>query len=554
MMGPPKRLFVAVSTGQNIANLPPILEFAGQGDLVLWLESPTASSQRWTEPAMTILKRFGIQSLPPVLLPPQIDVSSWKESLASHLAHCSARKLHPVLVLNGGHKLMAVALVELWRGFRPTLLYGYDRPAALGRSDDLINLHFEVAPYRAHRLDLPDILSASGYVIHSAPRYGRVYAATPSPDALPLPKTCYDLDTAPNSSDKRNSQPPPAPRWVPLTSRVSDTELQSAISQLPAEIRQWEKSVIPFMMVNSSPSEQMYENLYQATVKVLRSIPAFPAMDFANFKDLASGMVSPSELQQWKRQIDQLLCPKKPGNIEGKSVRTTQQRKRQIDELLCLRKGHNQRIQELLAPRRCKVFRQVCSLVRVLDNCPPKADMSLHVRSEDRPLGEQFELAVAKRVVHLASQPPHDQVVQSVWVGVKVGREVNPCEVAAELDVLLVLKNGILIHVECKTGTWERKDIDARIANLKRLGSLSARLAVCTPMFTHAPKHLDDNLQRMHENRMRLEKTPDIHYIPYTLPNQPRRYIARNSSSEDVYEVGTFEEAFAELLKEYVLR
>ena len=40
-----KQLFVVVSTGQNVANLPPLLEHAREGDEVLWIESEAAREQ-----------------------------------------------------------------------------------------------------------------------------------------------------------------------------------------------------------------------------------------------------------------------------------------------------------------------------------------------------------------------------------------------------------------------------------------------------------------------------------------------------------------------------
>ena len=42
-----RKLFIAVSTGQGIANVPPILEHAEAGDSVLWIESPMAKALGW---------------------------------------------------------------------------------------------------------------------------------------------------------------------------------------------------------------------------------------------------------------------------------------------------------------------------------------------------------------------------------------------------------------------------------------------------------------------------------------------------------------------------
>jgi hypothetical protein len=62
---------------------------------------------------------------------------------------------------------------------------------------------------------------------------------------------------------------------------------------------------------------------------------------------------------------------------------------------------------------------------------------------------------------------------------------VRDGQVLAQFDVLLVLKNGILWHLECKTFTTHQKDLDARLFTLQRAGSQLARMAVCAPLLTH---------------------------------------------------------------------
>ena len=49
---------------------------------------------------------------------------------------------------------------------------------------------------------------------------------------------------------------------------------------------------------------------------------------------------------------------------------------------------------------------------------------------------------------------------------------------------MLVLKNGILWHLECKSASAKAKDLDARLLNLQKAGSLRAEMAVCGPLLT----------------------------------------------------------------------
>ena len=62
-----------------------------------------------------------------------------------------------------------------------------------------------------------------------------------------------------------------------------------------------------------------------------------------------------------------------------------------------------------------------------------------------------------RRVVEWVD-PHAAAAVQSVWVDVGIARQDSPGICTIQLDVLLVLKNGILLHLECKTATAEQQN------------------------------------------------------------------------------------------------
>src|SRR5262249_11028702 len=96
-------------------------------------------------------------------------------------------------------------------------------------------------------------------------------------------------------------------------------------------------------------------------------------------------------------------------------------------------------------------------------------------------IGTAFENAVARRVYCWLEAAKHP-AVQSAWRNVKVYRgEPDP---VAQLDVVLVLKNGLLLHLECKSFTVDLKDLNSRLYVLQQAGSLGARMAVCAPVLT----------------------------------------------------------------------
>jgi hypothetical protein len=499
MLERPQHLFVVISTGQNVANLPPILEISREGDRVLWLETKEASSERWTQPAMDVLKQFDLVNLPPVQLPSRIDANAWREIVRPYGELCHRDNLQPVLVLNGGHKLITLTLYEVWRPYQPVLVYGFDRPAGISVSTCGDAHSFSPRPYQTHALDLPHILLTNGYTIHSNLIYGciyRAYSAGQSPKILE------------QQGDESLTQ-----RWTPLLSLIPTDHVEQIFRNCsPQQLDGWLRSLKPFLTLRREPTEQMFESLYHATVNIVRGHPPLKDLEIASYKDLYPGLVSEEKLYHWKQGLLAIVRAPRKKPTPGKKP-------------------------ALSADQRLQVLEHVCSLIHVAEN-----------------LGARFERLVAQRVVDLVcKEPSYGAIVQSVWMGVKVSPISDPGTVVAELDVLLVLKNAILIHIECKAGIWDKKDLDARIANLKRIGSSIARFCVCAPMFTQRIADIPVNLVRMHHTRIQLEGQREVYYLPYTRAGQPRHYTVPDETGElRQYEVSTFEEAFDRLLRSYM--
>jgi len=97
-------------------------------------------------------------------------------------------------------------------------------------------------------------------------------------------------------------------------------------------------------------------------------------------------------------------------------------------------------------------------------------------------IGASFERAVARRARAWVERTRHT-AVQSVWTDVIVARDRTPHEQDVQFDVLLVLTNGVLIHLECKSAEVDVPDLDRRAFRLKEAGSQLARLVVVLPLY-----------------------------------------------------------------------
>jgi len=116
-------------------------------------------------------------------------------------------------------------------------------------------------------------------------------------------------------------------------------------------------------------------------------------------------------------------------------------------------------------------------------------------RTTEKRLGSFFEECVAYRLIQFLNERQHFQnVISEIWFNVKI---LNPLanasseNVDAELDICIVLKNGILVPIECKTyDTTDEKDFNSRINKLKQAGGLYGRYYVCLPFFPHVERKI----------------------------------------------------------------
>lgn len=173
-----QQLFVLVASQQAVASLPPVLELANPGDQAVWLESPQARENRWSEGAGQVLQRHGLRLLPPVGIAKINDPFSIAHACKPIVRLCREQGMRPVIVANGGTKLTLFGPHSAFYELEPTIVYGADRPAELWIFPRAFRQAPEVQAYLKHTLDLEDILVASG---HLATRGQRIWPSDETP-------------------------------------------------------------------------------------------------------------------------------------------------------------------------------------------------------------------------------------------------------------------------------------------------------------------------------------------------------------------------------------
>jgi len=463
-----RRLFLAVTSGQNVANVAPILEAgsADRGDAVVWLSSPFAAQRGWTTGPSDVLRQRGFAVLPERELPDApADAAA---ALRALLNETATSAFEPVLIANGGTKPTSLALNAHIEARRPlALIYQQERPAEWWDMPEGIAGARHIRKFSQSRLTLSEVLACSGHVIAHEPGAD---AQRFWPDETDLGRDGYGLD-------------------FEATARAHDDAMHR--QSLLAEAHENADTVITLdqaVAAEASALKGFLVTLFQA----VNAIPEVPHRD-----DLAG--------------------------------------------LLRLSEPHMERLRPVFT-----TAQRAAAAVR-------KAGLGL-AGGVDDPLGPRLERAVARRVRTLLAEKDGHLPVNEAWLNVRIAHRSAPHTVVQELDIALVLANGILLALECKTHVADklRKDLDARALNLQRAGSSPARLMLCFPLYTPFLDRAWFSLQ----HRIRREYGgAGEGYLPFTLPGQPEVYDWNSADGQtERVAAHTFEAHLGKLLAPYVSR
>ncbi len=186
-----RNLFIAVSTGQGVANLPSILHFAEANDHVVWLESPWAAKEGWSVGPSRILKNRGLSAsrypVSDLMIPGLV-----REVALRSVQKVKNEKFENIyIILNGGPKLVPIGLTEagktLAKEYQVTYLYGDDKPVRIRQYHDfLTDTTPQFIPYHSSRmLSLPEIVSINGRKIQKT---GKIWYPSTPPSSYETPR------------------------------------------------------------------------------------------------------------------------------------------------------------------------------------------------------------------------------------------------------------------------------------------------------------------------------------------------------------------------------
>ena len=501
-------LFIAVATGQNVANIPPILGIGKARDSVLWILSPKAKEARYHEGASKVLQKRGFKILPSIDVS---DINNPRDIIlkAPEIKKISANYGHAYVVLNGGQKLTPIPLLAMSRGKdaipRATFLYGQAQPAELWAINP-DNFEISVISYDKEKaLTLTEFLSINNYSIQD------------TESAFMFWKSGNGITPAPPSKHKYPNRFEDINRLHSLhfiASKLPDGKfprLSFDIWKMVAEkkiFERWKNSALSFLKKN------IHINSEEALLK-----------SFENLHDLSIEMWMIKEMMPEYARIDHSkhILPAIKNAL--KTIASLGDK----HALRSLYKGLGNAYESVIKDH----FRSMYGI------CSP-----------DSILGPAFESAVRERVSAWLKKNDEMIPITEAWSNVCIGKNKIP---EAEIDIGLLLSNGVLIHLECKAANAPVKELDARLANLHEAFSQLSELYLVSPAYTQAANeewfiHIENNVWK------KLENSKKVKLMKFTLPGQPRTYTRQNNavSAEYSLEIPPFEDYLNAMISSYL--
>lgn len=464
-------LFIIVSTGQNLANLPPLLEMAKKNDEVLWIESAASRNGNWSEGARRVISDHGLVSRPE-----QVEIANLNNpteiiACLHPIIHAISKNKRILFIANGGPKLTPLGVLQACSGLNVEILYGETNPVGYYLLPSQLENNPGVLEYKNHRLDLIDILHSYNYLF--------------SP-----------------------SDPKPLQLWPNPTQTTDLSDIYG---------------------LNEKETIRLHDHLYGITLAHIgnndKKSPRFADLE----KVVQAGRLN-DPATGWKNQI--------------------------VSSLLALKYSLHYTTHQANILKNEKFLTQLPIIYNSTVSLSDKLRSAIIQMNADntgnlanRDIGKRFENGVGFRVVNwIAHNQQSHQAIQSVWQNVSVCRKADESIKVAEWDVLIVLKNGILLNIECKSfTTTPLKELDARLLNLKEMGS-EAKMIVCFPFYTRYVDRPWFNISHIFKNK--LKKMP---YLPFTFPGQPESYVVQLGETTVEDSCPSFEDQLGRILKPYCL-
>lgn len=455
-----ERYHFVVSTGQNVANLIPLLELAKPDEPIIILSSSMTETTGLSRRLQKILgdKGYYRTTILPVSDEDVLNYHRLKDSVMKYFSDLSPDEVY--FYLNGGQKIAALAINDAFGDVPVRFVYMDGKKTQISIVYDSQTIHRPVQT----AIQLKEVLALNESKVGKGQRIyfdGQFdYVSEFSEKILAF---AYDEDFA--------------------------AELLTLIQQLNRK----------FSLSNHPLKDKAYFNWLKQTSLNYRSEQIeFITREVQNTitRILHSGMRHRAQRDKIVHETRQRIVNK----IESLVDWAISLPKNQYDIFL-------------------KFIKEPVLLPAATRTLFEKHGLKLPENIKGFPLGKFFEAATTFRFIRFLKENPQSlKSISEIWVNVEFQGQNNPGKASGEYDILILLRNGVLISLECKSFDFEEKDLFARIARLTRRGGLLSELWVGLPLFT--TERFQDLLKKQFSVFLNLLGL-GIPIIPFTLEGQP---------------------------------
>ncbi len=493
------KLFVAIATGQNVANLPPIINIGIKGDDVLWIVSETALQQNWLNGSNRVLQKRGFTILESLTISNELMVQPFKlmEIFLNTVYRMSLNNKEIVFVMTGGQKtaVMGIVLALLQRDLNFKLVYQDIKPVKLWVTNKK-KLNFEP-------LDINEALSLEELL--------EVY----------------------NFSKKDNTYKEPIQLFPEFDLNLSEEE-KIAYQQYI------ENSEISFLLF------QIFSKFSKNKNNLKMNFP-LPQHLYEQFQ---------IQIRHWfHKSFYNIIYPfnKLKKNITDveylkKNMGTLKNEEREKKIFFLMYKLFRDLLSRYQDDQLYfKIEPYMANLLREAGWIDEKCNNNIRKNNLRRRIGEFFEKMVAFRLIQFIK---NDQAIQNIiseiWLNYPVRRKDDEYREFMEGDIFIVLKNATIIYLECKTFKISEQDIFSKLERFRQVSGFVNKSYVVIPIFSVWPaeSHEYADVFNLLENLNRV----GIEYIPFT----GIQHSNVMNLKERRLEVPTFEEKLSKIFKPFI--
>ncbi|RLA08819.1 MAG: hypothetical protein DRQ51_01330 [Gammaproteobacteria bacterium] len=489
-------LFILISTGQQLSNLPPVIQKSQQDDRIIWIESDLSIQKNWTKGANEVLKKRGLVVLESI----KVANTNEPKPMIAAIEKINLENYNQIYAItNGGQKFspiaLFVALNRLQKNY--TMLYANNKPVNLWEYDK--NFNIKKTTYDKF-LSLDEIFLVRGFKINKTPNIF----------------------------------------W-----QVDDKE--KPVPEIPAEYKD-QKSIYKLHQDHYVKNQFEWFDMYAPRYQNLSDI--FGAEKYKIWQQTATGFLQqqdidnlPSFLNFFRKYMgqDHFGIEFNKNNISEYAIEKIENLFKDI--------SHNSTDGTInhISTHLESLYGRVKNILEYHQKKYLNKIINPHKLSR---IGPIFEKVVENKIYRLLNETAgFNGIVSQAAAGIKIFSRLSGAPYA-EFDILLVLKNAILIHLECKSYEANTKDMNARIATLQNSTSNLAQMLITAPIYTEQKDNQkNDWVAGVIGLKNRMDNIKSLTFIPFTLTGQPTEYTTARGIT---YDIPDFADSLQQILQKYI--